>query len=168
MREHNSHLIVGLISKENSELSAISRAMLLSRIISVLLTSTNSIGVYWGAATLVHSKDFFIERMYGLSEGDIPIELWIDLRLGLDDGNLYMLYTTGLKALGHKEIEIIKCKKKPEEIMNFAYNIIDYLLKGGPIVNHGDTIGADEKERIKVIYGKSTWDRSEDVMIIKY
>ena len=167
MRKQTAHIIISILPNPNSSLTLIDKAILLSKVTAAILYNTNSIGVYWGSGTVVNSKDVFIQKISDISRDNLPFELWIDLRLQRTKNDSFQFFTTGMKSFGHKEIEIRDSKMEGNEIFNFIHNIIGYLLENGPVIKDGDTIGGDENQKIRVKYGKSMWDATQDVMIIQ-
>jgi hypothetical protein len=167
MSRQTSHIIISILPNTSSILTQVERATLLSRITAAILFNTNSIGVYWGAGTVVSSKEVFMEKINNMDIDNLPFELWIDLRLQRTKSGGCQFFTTGMKSFGHREIEIRDSKMNGNDISSFMYNIIAYLLEKGPVIKDGDTIGGDENEKIKVRYDKSMWNVKEDVMVVE-
>lgn len=165
--KHKAHIIAGILPDTESNLNSIDKAILLSKITAAILYNTDSIGVYWGSGTVINSKEAFIERVNGISRGNLPFELWIDLRFQRTKQGSFQFFTTGMKALGHMEIEMKDSNMDGNTILSFMYNVIAYLLQNGPVIKDGDTIRKDENQRITVRYGKSMWDIKQDVMIVE-
>lgn len=167
MRSHKFHYLVSLMPK-NKEVTEVERALILTKIIASVLEATDSVGVYWAPGALVNSKDHFISTALEASSENLPLNLWIEFRIEKSGTDRINVITTGMNALGHKELEIINSKREISEILGFGYDIAYYLLENGPVIKDGDTLGMDADEKINAFYQKSLWDREEDVIQIQY
>lgn len=167
MSKQKAHIIAGIVPDSGSNLTSIDKAILLSEVTAAILSGTDSIGVCWGSGTVINSRDVFIERVNKISKDSLPFELWIDLKLQRTQNGRLQFFTTGMKALGHMEIEIKDSEMSSNAVLSFMYNIIAYLLENGPVIKDGDTIGNDENQRFAVRYGKSMRDSNQEVMIVE-
>lgn len=166
MKSHSAHVIISIIPK-NGHINIINRIIEVTCIAASVAQSLDALGVYWGSGTVVNEKELFIEETKKINSDYFPLNLWIDFRIQSMNG-LTNIITTGMNAFGHKEIEIIKSRVKATELLNFTYNIASYLIEKGPVVKDGDTVGDDEKKRIKVKFRPSVWKREGSVMGILY
>ncbi len=66
------------------------------------------------------------------------------------------------------EIEAVGTPEKPSELFDRFIGLTDYLLTNGPVIRDGNTIGEDENERIRVVYGQSNFGHEGEVMQLKY
>jgi hypothetical protein len=165
MRKHNSHIIVALMG-ESGEM--VERHIRLTHLVAAVVANTNSAGIYWGAGTLAHEPKAFREQAVKLSPDNLELQLWIDMRLEQNADGTYRFFTTGLDAFHRLEVEINKSRRKPEEILNFCYAIIDYILTSGATIKDGETIGRSTDEKIKVQHKPSMWDKKRTVMELAF
>lgn len=165
MKKHEAHIVLSIMS-DNPEKSVLDRVITLTRLTASVAKATNALGIYWGSGTLVQSPEYFINECIELDPNYLPLDLWIDFRVEQQPGDKYNIITTGMDAFGHMEIEIINSSQPPFDSFEFAFNVGNYLLKNGPVINDGDTIGGDENQKIQVKYNKSVWDRPNQVMNI--
>lgn len=169
VRRHKAHLIVSLLSGTDSGLSILEKTLLLTKMTAAILAVTEAAtGTYWGSGTVIQSKENFLERAEDIRRGSIPLELWIDLRVGRCSADTYGLCTTGLRAFDHMEMEIQYSAKKPEQLFEFAFGVVSYLLQAGPVIKDGDTLGQGAQDRVAVRYGESLWPDRGKVMILAY
>lgn len=165
LKKHTAHVIVTVSSEEEP----IERAKLLTQVCaSILETTEGSIGVYWGDATLVVRKDIFREFAVEILPDGLPIYAWIDFRVGRNEEGLTSGFTTGLKALGHMELETENATDTPGDLRERLVAIAGYLLENGPVIKDGNTVGEDENERITVRYAKSAFGHKGKVMRLDY
>ena len=66
-----------------------------------------------------------------------------------------LAFTTGMESLGHKEFEIRRTHRPPEEVVEMLLDLCLYVLKRGPILLHGQTFGRTAEERMKIRHGPS-------------
>jgi hypothetical protein len=81
------------------------------------------------------------------------------MRLEQNEDGSFRYFTTGMKSFGCLEIEIDHAQRLPEEILNFGYDIVSYVLRRGATLGNGDTFGRSAEEKIKVRHKPSMWDR---------
>jgi hypothetical protein len=165
IKAHTTHWIVTV----SGEQSPIEQSMLLSQVTaSVMTTCAEAIGVYWGNATLVVPKATFVEFAERVLPLGPPIDIWVDFRVGRDGETSSSGFSTGMKALGHMEIEAKQSPEPPGELRDRIVSIARYVLENGPVIKDGDTIGEDENERIRVVYSNSAFGQKGTVMRLKY
>lgn len=165
MRNHNSHLLVFLGGDTGNP---IQRHIALTHLTAAVASHTNSQGIYWGGGRLVHASEVFIEQAQNLSPGDLPLYLWIDFRIELNDDGSYRLFTTGMKEFGKMEIEIPHSRRHPDEVVNFARSIADYMITRNPTIRDGHTIGRSEAEEIPATSAPSMWDSTITVLRLEF
>jgi hypothetical protein len=86
-----------------------------------------------------------------------PLYLWVDLRAIRNKDGTTGLFTTGLSALGHMEIELPRIEMDPGELREWLLNIMYYLLENGPVLKHGETIGMSEEQKIRIRHCPSSF-----------
>lgn len=163
MTLHNSHVIVALMSGSGSP---VERHILLTRIVSAVAANADAAGIYWGAGTLVHDPAVFQEQSADLSPDRLAPQLWIDMRLEQNDDGSFRYFTTGMESLGCLEIEIDQSRRPPQEILDFCYDIVSYVLTRGATLNDGETVGRSAKEKIKVRHKPSMWKRGKVMKLV--
>jgi Domain of unknown function (DUF4261) len=165
MKSHTAHAIVALMG---DSCDVIQRHIQLTHLVAAVAATADAAGVYWGSGTVVHEPQAFVEQSAGLSRDDVEPQLWIDMRLEQNDDGSYRYFTTGMASFGHLEIEIDRATLEPEEILEFCYAIINYILTSGNTVKHGETLGRSAEEKIKVTHESSMWDREGKVMKLAF
>lgn len=165
LKKHTHHLIVTVMG----EAPPVERARLLTQVITALLAASESaLGVYWGDAALVIGPELFRDFATGMLPDGLPLLLWVDIRVGRAEQGGSCGFTTGMTALGHMEIEVPNAPEEPKQLWQRLTGLVNYLLENGPVVKDGNTIGSDEHERIRVVYGNSTFGHSGQVMRLAY
>jgi hypothetical protein len=165
MRDHNSHLLV-VLAGENGDV--VRRSIALTHLTAAVAAHVDAAGIYWGSGRLVHDPRVFLEEARSASPENLPLHLWIDLRIEQNDDGTLRLFTTGMKALGKMEIEIPRCRRQATELFDFAYSIADYLLSRGAEIRDGHTIGRCEDEKIPASHSPSMCDGKMTVLRLDY
>jgi hypothetical protein len=166
LKQHRQHLIVTVMA---DRLNPIERAKLLTQVVaSILATCPQAIGVYWGDATLVIPRQLFHDFAVEMPPDGLPLVLWIDFRVGPGDNGQMAGFTTGMKALGHMELETLNSPETPGDLRERLIDLCGYLLANGPVIQDGHTVGQNESERIQVIYSPSSFGHEGRVMRLDY
>jgi hypothetical protein len=146
--KHQSHVIVTTFGGE--ELSAVDSAIELTKLALVALDAFDGLGVYWGGAYVCNSRSTFESFSEGISSENLPIPIWLRFQfIGVSDQEIG-IYTLGMQQFNLMEIEVDKCKLDAVELFEFVSNIALYLIKSGPVIADGNTVGGDENEQILV------------------
>lgn len=167
LKPHRSHLLVTIMFDDSR--SPIQKSKLLTQVTaSVLATCESALGVYWCNATLVVQPDLFRDFAVKILPHGPPIHIWIDFRIGPNKQGKMSGFTTGLRALGHLEIETQNSPETASELRDRFEGLINYLLENGPVIKNGDTIGEDQNERIKAVYSQSAFGHEGQVIRLDY
>jgi hypothetical protein len=156
MREHESHVIVALMGRAASP---VERHILLTHLVSAVAATASAAGIYWGGGTVVHEPIAFQEQSAELTPDNLAPHLWVDMRLEPNEDVSFRYFTTGMESFGCLEIEIDRSRRQPEEILDFGYDIVNYVLMRGAPINDGETFGRSANEKIKVRHKSSMWKR---------
>lgn len=162
---HQSHIMLTLLTSERNK---VRRALVLTQASSALLEAFQGMAVYWGAGSIINSRDVFLELSQDSTAEDPPLFLWIRFQPYQTEKQKSAIYTTGLEQFGLREIECDECDWPNSELLDFVYNTACYLLTSGVEVRDGDTVGEDENMKIRARYGKSVRDETRDVLKINF
>ena len=161
LREHAAHVIVTV----SAELDEVAMSTLLTQVTaSLLAVCVDSLGVYWGNAAKLIRKDIFVDFATQVLPSGPPMYLWMDCRVGIDSSSAASGFTTGMKALGHMELEARQVPESPEELVDRMMSVGRFLIENGPVIKDGDTIGQDAGEKIRVVYSESLFGHQNQVM----
>jgi hypothetical protein len=166
LAQSRGHLIVSLMTELEVDPIEL-RKQLTMVVASVLVGCEGAQGVYWGDATMLIRSDVFRE-MAVESLPDPAVMLWIDFRVGPVGKDKAAGFTTGMEALGLMEIECDAANEPPLQFRDRLLGIAEYLVANGLVIQNGHTIGQDMQERIRVVYGKSSFGHESAVMKLQY
>jgi len=167
LSHHSSHLIVTALGDYDQPWQ---RALRLSQVMAACIESFDSVGVYWGHASVVHAPEFFLQ---GMREAEpnvnhLPVELWTGfLRTERDDKTVDM-YTDGLDVFGCMEFEIVESKLPMPELFEMLISMSRYVIFNGNVIGDGDTVGSNAEEQIVTRFTKSVIGRKAEVIRLNY
>jgi hypothetical protein len=166
LKGHTGHLIVTVLRQSDDP---VDDSRMLTRVCtSVLATCPEAPGVYWGNATLLVPSKIFQEFATEIMPGMAPLHIWVDFRVGWTADGISSGFTSGMKALGHMEFETESARESPGDLRERFSSLAAYVLEHGPVIKDGDTVGEDEKERIRVVYAPSAFGHEGQVMRLEY
>ncbi len=155
VKRHRSHL---LITAMGGAADPVRRRLVLTAVTALAAKQPGVMAVYWPEATLVHFPPVFVEMAEKFDSPEAPpLYLWVDLRAFRNEDGTTGLFTTGLSALGHMEIEIPRIDMEPGELREWVFTIIYYLLENGPVLKHGQTIGMTAEQKIRIRHCPSSF-----------
>jgi hypothetical protein len=129
VREHETHIIVTILS----ELNKVEQAILLTKATAAVLAASDAtMGVYWGNAPLVIPKKVFLDLAAEVLPHGPPVDIWIDFRVGWQTSKESGGFTQGMEALGHMEIETEGSPEKPSDLRQRLHGLAAYLIQNGP------------------------------------
>ena len=163
MKSHKAHLIVTLLGDKRTE---VERCITLTKILAAATKAFDSVGIYWGPGTVVLSNALLQKEAADAGPDYLPLIVWLEFRVQHNEDKTVNILTTGLSYFDCMDIEVIGSKKPASEIMPMVMSVAAMQLKGD-VFKDGDTVGPDEKTKIKTRHAKSFWkERLEKVLKI--
>lgn len=150
---HKGHLIVSMLGQSQRPLVA---ARITTAVIGALIaTMRQCCGVVW-AGQVAQSSGLWLEMSSHAFAPfpDYPFALWVDI-LPFRSGAKIGAVTMGLSAFVGREIEFESGKLTLPALIDKVAGLSVYLIEHGNVVKDGDTMGANESERIAVRYKNS-------------
>jgi len=160
MKAHKAHLIVAVMGDKGTRLE---KTQLLTDLMVACIDTHDAAGVYWGAGTVVHSPEFFIEWATDEDSAVLPVELWVEFRFQRNEDNSLNVITTGMEQFGCMEIEVLNTKADFDTLMSMLTGVAQIMIHG-EVIADGDTIGPDAETKIKTTHEPSVWDRPGPVL----
>jgi hypothetical protein len=155
VKRHRSHL---LITATGGAADPVRRRLAVTAVTALAAKQPGVMAAYWPEATLVHYPPVFVNMAEKIDSPEAPpLYLWVDLRAFRNEDGTTGLFTTGLSALGHMEIEIPRIDMEPGELREWLLNIMYYLLENGPVLKHGQTIGMTAEQQIRIQHCPSSF-----------
>lgn len=166
VRAHDRHVLVSVLG----DAPPLAAAGLLTRVTAaVMAVAPQAIGVYWCNATLVAPRNLFIDFASKVLPLGPPLPIWVDIRVGWNaDQSASRGFTTGLAALGLMDIESTTATEPPAQLRQRFEGIATYLLEKGLVIRDGDTLGETADEKLRIVYGPSSFGAEGPVMQLTY
>ena len=150
-KSHKAHLIISVLGADDAKVGA----RLYAKVITTICHDSNTLGLYHNQVVLQPS--FIIDASKLMKKNMFPLLSLVWFALRRTEKGL-SAYTVGLIALGKDEIEILNTNEAPSVLRDFLFNIVSYIVEEDVVLHAGETIGVDNKQRLKI-------DKSEGVNV---
>jgi Domain of unknown function (DUF4261) len=124
---------------------------------------SNSVGVYWGEGSNFWSPEQFADSALAASFDEPPYWLWVGHKMGREEDGSVSFYTIGMPRFGTRDVEVQHTRADIQVAFETMSYVSQYLVRQGPVINDGDTIGRSAEEKIKVTFGPSVYDPTKEV-----
>lgn len=150
---HKGHIILTIM---NGGKDQIAENVLFTKIATTIMNNSNSLGIYIGGRTLTLEKDFYTENAEMMTDQDLPIYNWIYFGMRKENGK-NSIYSYGLADFGKLEMEIVNSKHPMDELQELMFNLTHYVIASNVTLNHGETIGMSETQKLKLSITKGKY-----------
>jgi hypothetical protein len=155
VKRHRSHL---LITATGGDADPVRRRLVITAVTAIAAKQPGVMAVYWPEAALVVYPPLFVNMAETINSPEAPpLYLWVDLRAFRNEDGTTGLFTAGLSALGHMEMEMPRIDMEPGELREWLLNIMYYLLENGPVLEDGQTIGMTADQQIHIRHCPSSF-----------
>ena len=132
------------------------------RLLGALSSLSAFIGAYIGSAGMVHSPAYLQVRE-DTDTSTSPVNYWVNMGIVAHDDGTHTFHTRGLSQIHALEIEIVHCALPYEELYNRGRAYADYVMKNGPVLLHGQTLGGTAAEKNHIRHEPSTFNPEQTV-----
>ena len=151
--KHEGHIILTIM---NGGKNPVQENILYSKLVSVILNNSKSLGIYIGNRTLVLKSEFYLSNIENMSEKQLPLLVWIYFGIR-KDGDLLSMYTYGLKDFGKMEMEIVNSSHSFAELQEMIYDLTHYVIASDVVLKDGETIGISAEQKLKITESKGKY-----------
>jgi hypothetical protein len=161
LQNHKSHIIVNIFSSDHGQ---VERFKTFSMVVSSLLRTTPSLGVYMGTQSLLITKIGYLEEASLMDHGLMPLNLWVyfGIRVSVEGTSGY---TYGLNIFDKPEMEILNSAKKPMEVRNFLFYLSHFILTQNIVLKDGETCGINADETVAITASKGVMVEGETLKL---
>lgn len=162
---HKAHVVLFATGLNGAVPSAVEVAWGATRVAAGMMKACDACAYYVGGASVVHKPEFVVKvAAAAAGRGAIPVPLWVNPLVTPDGGGRFSASTIGLESLGHREFEIVACKRDPRDLMAMLCGLAEYVLTNGPVLRDGETFGPTAQDRWPVHVGKGKLGKDGDVI----
>lgn len=158
-KRHQAHLIVFAI---NDKGDAISAGALFSMLISSCINQKEVLGIYTGGT--VYEPAYYKKTAAAMEKGELPVLIWVYVGLAKREGS-FDVYTYGMDLFGKPEMEILGSVHSAEDLLNFMYGVIEYVIKTGMTFRDGETLSFCSDEHLTVTRSEAVYVDGESLKI---
>lgn len=164
LMRHQSHMLISVDVDNRRATDVFSVATKVTA--SVLAAAPDALGVYWPTTPQLINRSSFVEQASTFPS--LPLDLWIDIRVGKGRDGSVTASTSGLVGFGLREVELIDSPESKEAARIRLTNLVSQLLRQRRNVTHGATLGYDDQWKVLVEVGPSRLGRPGDVSHIVF
>ena len=171
--EATKHRVHWIVTVPGESGKAVGRARLLTQSVHSLLASQRgALGVTWGSHAHMVGSAIFQTMAAEIGKGVDPYLLWVDIQCGWappgPSSGLSTGFTHGLSDFELKDFETLNATEPPRELHGRLLGLIEYVIKRGPVIRNGQTIGQSAEERIRVVESASSFGQENRVLRLDY
>lgn len=152
---HCAHLVVFFSGTEDvDDLTSLTR---FTALLAAVAQSSPSVGVYFGAAAVAHTTEFFLPL--ALARDTVArVTLWNGVSLAKQpDGSLSLL-STGMPQVGLPDLLLEARRSTPTEALASFFDLLTYVADLGRPLRAHETVGRNAAEKLRVKYVRSPID----------
>ena len=142
-KAHKAHILVAITGGDDDIMA---KAKLFTKIVATCLKQDNAIAVYTDG--VVFQPEFYKTVAAMLHEDGLPVLDWVWFGPYHADGHTG-IYTYGLRKFGKEEIEVY-ADADLNEVRDFLFDIVAYVLECDVVLNDGETIGFSEEQKLQI------------------
>lgn len=146
--------------------AALTAHILLTQLADVLLAQSAAIGLYRAELGVVQPPAMLAELAPLLRQGQVPLPLWVNIRLQPEDSGLMVGRTLGMPLFGHLDLEILDSPHPADEVYAELAATASYLITGDSYLIPGQTVGRQADEQFAVTEELSELDHTPVIRIM--
>ena len=142
VKSHKAHILITVMGN----CDVIKTAKITTKVVDACLQQENTIAVFNEIA--VYEPKTYHEAAQSLHQNNLPTYNWIWLGI-YNNGDVQGIYTYGMRQFGKEEIEVF-ANAKTEDIYEFVFDIVNYVINYDVTLKSGETIGFTENEKLPI------------------
>ena len=147
VRGHRAHLMVAVLGQPDSGRRPLDNGTLLVKAVTACCRQKGVLGIY--ANDVVYQPELYTDLASLLQEGALPLFnlVWFGL---YRSENGFCGYTSGMRALGYEEMEVLDADAQPADIREFLSDIALYVVEEDVVLEDGETIGFSAEQKLPI------------------
>lgn len=145
-KSHKAHLLVSVLGKD---VNLLELAKLFTKVVSSCLKQESAIAVYTDGT--VFQPQFYCDVASVMQQDDeaLPILDWVWFGVYRTEECTGM-YTYGMRKFGKEEMEVYAHNADLNDVRDFMFDIVTYVLDCDVTLNDGETIGFSEEQKLGI------------------
>lgn len=164
LMRHQSHMLISVNIDNRRATDLFSLATKVTA--SALSAAPDALGVYWPSTPQLINRNSFVEQASTFPS--LPLDLWIDIRVGKGRDGSVTASTSGLNGFGLRELELIDSPESQEAARIRLTNLVSQMLRHRRNITDGATLGYDDQWKTVISVRSSRLGRSGDVSHIVF
>ena len=138
--------------------------IILTQLGDALMREPGALGMYRAELGVVQPPAMFEQLAPLLTQGQIPLPLWINIRLQTPD--LTVGRTLGMPLFGHLDLEIVQSAHTSESVYAQLANTATYIIGGDHYLLPGQSVSSLEGEQVAITQAVSSLDASPVIQLV--
>lgn len=164
LMRHQSHMLISVNVDNRRATDLFSIATKVTA--SALAAAPESLGVFWPSTPQLINRNAFVDQASTFPS--LPLDLWIDIRVGKGRNETVTASTSGLAGFGLRELELIDSPESQAAARIRLTNLVSQMLRHRRNITDGATLGYDDQWKTVIKVGPSRLGRPQDVSHIVF
>lgn len=155
------HFILTAVGVEGDNAA---RDLVMAQFTAAIVKATSAVAAMLAHGVVWHRGELYHELVgVGATEGELPVELAIDVTGAAEADGRCSFLTHGLARYDREEL-YVTCSRQGTGAIGFVFDIARWILAEDPALPTGDTIGRSSEERLLVQRVPSPRGEGKDVI----
>lgn len=143
-----AHFVLTAVGVEGDHAA---RDLVMAQFTAAVVKATAGVAAMLAHGVVWHRGELYHELVgVGATEGELPVELAVDVTAGAEDHARCSFLTHGLARYGREEL-YVTCPRDGTGAVGFVFDIARWILSDDPPLPTGNTIGRSIEERLVVM-----------------
>ncbi|MCI7552158.1 MAG: DUF4261 domain-containing protein [Actinomycetaceae bacterium] len=139
--------------------------IVLTQVADVLMREPAAVGLFRPELGVVQPPQMVTELSETLTKGEVPLPLWVNVRIQQAASGVTAGRTLGMPLFGHLELEIADSPHTPEDVYSVIANTANYVMTSSAYLLPGQTLGAPDGTSVNVTQVESIFDKQPVIRI---
>lgn len=131
-----------------------------TRVVAAVAEAAAAVAVYWEPGRATHPAHLFVELA---ATEELPLPLWIGVRLLPEGEDRFTLLSLGMDSLGHPELQVTAPRGHGDDAMALFYDLLGFAVGRGQPLQPGERIGRSEEAGLDIHEAPHPTDEGESV-----
>lgn len=161
---HRGHVVV---QASGTEADLIDLVRLQARLVAAVVATTPSVGVYVPDATMVRSRDDWLDESLAMEGDNFSLLLWVGIIPVPEADGRVSAYTTGMSRFGIMELEVWASTRPLDEVVDRVRDAVDEQVGTDRRLGDGEMFGYPREDRHRVRHRPSRFVPGTTVAVLE-